>query len=168
MRSSLTLAAACAGLVFLVTIHFALCYLMSLSAPDARHHGWYEPQGELLSGLVLLVILHLALCFLPCCRLAPGARIMAGMDQKEGYVVPCGKLRNIRSCSSSRSFCSWRYAEAVPMVSQTIEIPSCWTRSLMSLLCRSCGSTGRSSHRRGAAAFHGQTVRGMKAIHTVR
>ena len=29
--------------------------------------------------------------------------IMAGMDQKEGYVVPCRKLRKIRSCSSSRS-----------------------------------------------------------------
>ena len=95
-----------AGLVLLVSL-LAMCSLLSLSA-DARHHGWYEPKGQLFIGLVLLVILHLALCFLPSCQAQDACRqarrqvcIMAGMDQKDGYVVPCRKLREIRSCRSS-------------------------------------------------------------------
>ena len=92
-RSSLTLAAAYAGLVLLVSL-LALCSLLSLSGPDARHHGWFEREGQFFSGLVLLVILHLALCFLPCCQAQDACRrsrrqvrIMAGMNQKDSYTV---------------------------------------------------------------------------------
>ena len=101
------MAVAYARLVFLVSL-VPLCSLLSSSGPDAPHHGRYQPEGLLFSGMVLLVILHLALCFLPCCQALDACRqarrqvcIMAGMDQKEGYVVPCRKLREIRSCSSS-------------------------------------------------------------------
>ena len=72
-RSSLTLAAAYARLVLLVSL-LALCSLLSLSGPDARHHGWFVPEGQFFSGLVLLVILHLALCFLPCCQAQDACR----------------------------------------------------------------------------------------------
>ena len=101
------IAVAYARLVLLVSL-VPLCSLLSRSGPDAPHHGRYQPEGLLFSGLVLLVILHLALCFLPCCQSLDACRqarrqvcIMAGMDQKEGYVVPCRKLRKIRSCCSS-------------------------------------------------------------------
>ena len=62
-----------------------------------------------------LVILSSGMCkagilgarFAVCSRSVFGRLVMlgitAGMDQKEGYVVPCRKLRKIRSCSSSRS-----------------------------------------------------------------
>ena len=52
----------------------ALCSLLSLSGPDARHHGWFVPEGQFFSWLVLLVILHLALCFLPCCQAQDACR----------------------------------------------------------------------------------------------
>ena len=101
------MAVAYARLVFLVSL-VPLFSLLSWSGPDAPHHGRYQPEGLLFSGLVLLVILYLALCFLPCCQALDACRqarrqvcIMAGMDQKEGYVVQCRKLREIRSCSSS-------------------------------------------------------------------
>ena len=101
------MAVAYARLVLLDSL-VPLCSLLSWSGRDAPHHGRYQPEGLLFSGLVLLVILHLALCFLPCCQALDACRqarwqvcIMAGMDQKEGYVVPYRKLRKIRSCSSS-------------------------------------------------------------------
>ena len=154
-RSSLSLAAAYAGLVLLVSL-LALCSLLSLSGPDAQHHGWFVPEGQFFSGLVLLVILHLALCFLPCClardacrRSRRQVRIMAGMNQKDSYSVDgccwyC-TLRCVPFLLSSGPECSHhgrygpegglrravhqgrlhscRFAEADPMVSQTIEIP---------------------------------------------
>ena len=68
--------------------------LLFVAGPDARHHGWYEPEGQLFSGLVLLVILHLALWFLPCCQAQDACRqarrqvrIMAGMKQKDSNTV---------------------------------------------------------------------------------
>ena len=33
--------------VLLVMMHFALCFLLLFSGPDARHHGRYEPEGFL-------------------------------------------------------------------------------------------------------------------------
>ena len=104
------MAVACARLVLLVTL-VLLCSLLFWTGPDAPHHGRYQPVGLLFCGLVLLVFLHLALCFLPCCQALDACRqarrhvcIMAGMGQKEGYVVPCRRLRKIHSfCSSTRS-----------------------------------------------------------------
>ena len=100
------MALAYAKLVLLVSL-VPLCSFLSWSGPDAPHHGQYPPEGLLFSGLVLLVILHLTL-FPSCCQALDACRqsrrqvcIMAGMDQKDRYVVPCRKLWKIRSWSSS-------------------------------------------------------------------
>ena len=103
--------------------------------------------------LVLLVILHLALCFLPCCHALDACRqarrqvcIMAGMDQMEGYVVPCRKLRKMRSCSSStRSSTSLSFRRGRSPWSRLLRrpqrFPSCvLTGRSMPLLCRTCSS----------------------------
>ena len=37
----------CADLVWLVTMHLALCSLLASPGPDARHHGRCEPEGQL-------------------------------------------------------------------------------------------------------------------------
>ena len=55
------MAVAYAWLVLLVSL-LALCFLLSSSDPDARHHGWFGPEGPLRGWLVFLVALHLALC----------------------------------------------------------------------------------------------------------
>ena len=104
------MAVAYARLVLLVSL-VPLCSLLSWSGPDAPHHGRHQPEGLLFKVGFSDDILHLALCFLPCCQALDACRqarrqvcIMAGVDQKEGYVVPCRKLRKIRSfCSSTRS-----------------------------------------------------------------
>ena len=61
--------------------YLAMSSLPWCAGPDARRHGWYEPEGLFralipavaCARLVLLVILHLALCFFPC-RQAQDAR----------------------------------------------------------------------------------------------
>ena len=63
-----------ARLVLLVLL-LALCSLLLSSDPDARHHGWYEPEG-LLHGLCLdriavddaFVLCSLSLSAGPCCQ----------------------------------------------------------------------------------------------------
>ena len=100
------MALAYAMLVLLVSL-VPLCSLLSWSGPDAPHHGQYPPEGLLFSGLVLLdFALHAV--FPSCCQALDACRqarrqvcIMAGMDQKDCYGVPCRKLRKIRSWSSS-------------------------------------------------------------------
>ena len=54
-----------ARLVLLVTVHLVLCFFPSLQARDARHHGWYGPEGFVrhVQGLVCWVsTMSLALC----------------------------------------------------------------------------------------------------------
>ena len=46
--------------------------------------GMNEKDSYTVGGFCLYCTLR---CFPSCCRLAPDARIMAGMDQKEGYAV---------------------------------------------------------------------------------
>ena len=87
----------CVILVWLVTMHLALCSLLASPGPDALHHGRFGPQGQYSScssstiavacaRLVLLVILHHALYFFPSCRQAPDAR-------HPGRYGPDGQLR---------------------------------------------------------------------------
>ena len=119
-RSSLTLAAAYEGLVLLFSL-LALCSHLSLSGPDARHHGWYEPEGQLhragFAGISLCAV------FPSCCCLAPDARIMAGMAQRRVTSCRAENCRTSTVAVHQGRFSSCRYAEADPMVTQTIEIP---------------------------------------------
>ena len=83
-RSSSTPTVACSGLgSWFVAIRGVFPSLSP--GPDARHHGWYVPEGHVRSWLVLLVTL-LALCCLRC-RQAQMIGIMAGMAQKDSYAA---------------------------------------------------------------------------------
>ena len=59
-----------ARLVLLMTVHFVLCFLPSLQARDARHHGRYGPEGLVFWFFSML----LALCSLLCLK-AQDARL---------------------------------------------------------------------------------------------
>ena len=97
----------------------AVCFLRFWLARDARHHDRYGPEGFPRvfysgSGMCQAGISGARLRYVSCVF---GWLVMlgitAGMDQKEGYVVLCRKLRKIRSCSSStRSSSSSLWCEA--------------------------------------------------------
>ena len=66
-----------ARLVLLMTVHFVLCFLPSLQALDARHHGRYGPVGLVCWFLPM----SLALCS-SCCLRPKMPVFMAGMDHR--------------------------------------------------------------------------------------
>ena len=61
---------AMAKLVLLMTVHLVLCFLPSLQACDALHHGQYGPEGLVFWFFTML----LALCSLLCLQ-AQDARL---------------------------------------------------------------------------------------------
>ena len=106
-----------ARLVFLVTVHLVLCFLPSLQARDAWHHGRYGPGGLVCWYLTM----SLALCS-SCCLRPKMPVFTAGMDHRTvwrftGAVLGQGFMPVVvvmvqtvqyavwrfRSCSSSRS-----------------------------------------------------------------
>ena len=109
-----------AKLVLLMTVHVVLCFLPSLQARDARHHGQYGPEGLVCRFFTML----LALCSLLCLQ-AQDARLhgrhglqdswsFTGAVLGQGFLharccATCGVLVQtlqywrFRSCSSSRS-----------------------------------------------------------------
>ena len=70
-------------LVLLVSL-LALCSLLLLSGPDARHHCWYEPEGHVRRWWVLLVTIYLALYS----RLVVGPRCSASWPVWMRMTVP--------------------------------------------------------------------------------
>ena len=98
-----------ARLVLLMTVHFVLCFLPSLQARDARHHGRYGPVG-LVCWFLVKVFLH-ARCCATC-----------------GVLVQTVQYTwRFRSCSSSRSSTlpvdTQRQIPMVLAVQMTIYIP---------------------------------------------
>ena len=109
-----------ARLVLLLTVHLVLCFLPSLQARDAWHHGQYGPEGLVCWFFTML----LALCSLLCLQ-AQDARLhgrhgpqdswsLTGAVLGQGFLharccATCGVLVQtvqywqFRSCSSSRS-----------------------------------------------------------------
>ena len=64
-----------ARLVLLMTVHFVLCFLPSLQARDARHHGRYGPGGHVCSWVVSLWFAGFFRCPSRCAPLVvPGPR----------------------------------------------------------------------------------------------
>ena len=135
-----------ARLVLLVTVHLVLCFLPSLQARDARHHGRYGPEGLVCWFLPM----SLALCS-SCCLRPKMPVFMAGMDHRtvwsftgavlgQGFLharccATCGVMVQtvqytvwrFRSCSSSWSptlpVGTQRQIPMVLAVQMTIEIP---------------------------------------------
>ena len=68
-------------------------------------NGWYAPKGQLCSGSFAGIAPRAG--FLPV--VVQMLVIMAGMDQKERYVVPCRKLALHRRSSFSLSWCRCRF-----------------------------------------------------------
>ena len=102
-----------ARLVLLMTVHFVLCFLPSLQACDAWHHGQYGPEGLVFWFFTML----LALCSLLCLK-AQDARLHGRHGPQDSLeltvhfldkVLCCVLVQTVqywrfRSCSSSRSF----------------------------------------------------------------
>ena len=73
-----------ARLVLLMTVHFVLCFLPSLQARDARHHGRYGPEG-----LVFWFFRCSSRC-VPFSVLRPKMPVfMAGMDHRTVWSSQC-------------------------------------------------------------------------------
>ena len=131
-----------ARLVLLMTVHLVLCFLPSLQARDARHHGQHGPEGLVCWFFTML----LALCSLLCLQ-AQDARLhgrhgpqdsleLTGAFLGQGLharcCATCGVLVQtvqywrFRSCSSSRSsslpVVTQRQIPMVLAVQMTIEI----------------------------------------------
>ena len=88
-----------ARLVLLVIVHLVLCFLPSLQACDAWHHGQYGPEGL----VCLYFTLSLVLCS-SCCLRPKMLVLMAGMDHRTvwrftGAVFGQGFL-HARHCST--------------------------------------------------------------------
>ena len=100
-----TTAVVFSGLVLLVMTHFALCSLLLFSGPDARHHGRYEPEGQLRGDILAdtpVVHNHRCLWF----RL-----------QENWIFCSCSP-----SCFVDISFVTQLL---IPMILVTMKIPSC-------------------------------------------
>ena len=54
-----------ARLVLLLTVHLVLCFLPSLQARDAWHHGQYGPEGLVCCFFTMLLALCSLLCLEP-------------------------------------------------------------------------------------------------------
>ena len=131
-------------LVLLMTVHFVLCFVPSLQARDARHHGRYGPVGL----VCWFFTMSLALCSLLCLQ-AQDARLhgrhgpqdswsFTGAVLGQGFLharccATCGVLVQtvqywrFRCCSSSRSLTlpvdTQRQIPMVLAVQTTIEVP---------------------------------------------
>ena len=144
------MAVAYARLVLLVFARPAVFPSVCRRAQDAPHHGRSQTRGTVMqwAGFCWLRCTSRFVSFpvvMPLC-LSAGPQaclvIMAGMDQKEGYVVPCRKLRKIRSCSSIKKVVDIAFVSPWSrLLRRPQRFPSCvWTGRSMLLLCRSCSS----------------------------
>ena len=109
IRSSSTLAVACAKLVFL-----PLCSLWLQTGPDACHFGRYGPEEHVRSWLVLQVTMHLASLFLssrPRCSASWPVRIRR-------TVARCVLFKVVDITVMTQ-----RLIPTVQAVLQTVEIP---------------------------------------------
>ena len=111
-------AVAYARLVLLVSL-LALCSSLSLSGPDGRHHGRYEPEGHVRSWVGLTGDAVPRAVF---SRLVVGPRcsaIMAGMDENDSYAVhPCSWCRGRfpRSSLFRNSFVACQHGESMSLL----------------------------------------------------